>query len=96
MVIISCNNSTNTKNDRAKYKTIGAIERIDPALDSILPIDAKVEVIAEGMDWSEGPLWVDSEKMLLFSDVPQNIIYKWTEEKGKEIYLEPLRLYRFQ
>ncbi len=88
LVIISCNNSTNTKNDRAKYKTIGAIERIDPALDSILPIDAKVEVIAEGMDWSEGPLWVDPEKMLLFSDVPQNVIYKWTEEKGKEIYLE--------
>ena len=72
-----------------KYKTIGTIERTDAALDSIVASDAKIEVIAEGFDWSEGPLWVESGKMLLFSDVPQNIVYKWTEEKGKETYLTP-------
>jgi len=72
-----------------KYQTIGTIERFDPALDAILSADAKVEVIAEGFDWSEGPVWIESEKMLLFSDVPQNIIYKWTEKKGKEVYLTP-------
>jgi gluconolactonase len=27
--------------------------------------------------------------MLIFSDVPVNTIYKWTEEKGKEVYLTP-------
>jgi len=72
-----------------KYKTIGRIERIDPALDNIISPNTKVELIAEGFDWSEGPVWIESEKMLLFSDVPQNIIYKWTEEKGKEIFLTP-------
>ena len=41
------------------------------------------------MDWSEGPLWVESNKMLLFSDVPRDTIFKWTEEKGKEVYLTP-------
>ena len=71
------------------YKTIGTIERADAALDSIVSNDAKIEVIAEGFDWSEGPLWIESEKMLLFSDVPQNTVYKWTEEKGKEVYLTP-------
>jgi len=70
-----------------KYKTIGRIERIDPALDNIIAPNTKVELITEGFDWSEGPVWIESEKMLLFSDVPQNIIYKWTEEKGKEIFL---------
>jgi gluconolactonase len=67
----------------------GHIEKLDPSLDAIVSPDAKVEIIATGLDWSEGPVWVDKEKMLLFSDVPQNIIYKWTEKKGKEIYLTP-------
>jgi len=80
--IVSCNS-------KPQYKSIGAIERIDPALDNIISPNAKAEIIAEGFEWSEGPLWVEKEKMLLFSDVPLNTIYKWTEEKGKEIYLKP-------
>ncbi|HMJ68713.1 MAG TPA: SMP-30/gluconolactonase/LRE family protein [Cyclobacteriaceae bacterium] len=70
-------------------KTVGTIERLDPALDAIISVDAKPEMIAEGYDWSEGPVWVESQKMLLFSDVPKNIVYKWTEEKGAEQYLSP-------
>src|SRR5512133_3158553 len=76
-------------NGMSQYKTIGNIERLDPALEAIISKDAKIEIIAEGFDWSEGPLWIDSRKMLLFSDIPQNTIYKWTEEKGKEVYLKP-------
>ncbi|MBL0180760.1 MAG: SMP-30/gluconolactonase/LRE family protein [Chitinophagaceae bacterium] len=74
---------------KQQYKTTGSIERIDPALDSIISPDAKAEIIAEGFEWSEGPLWIGKDKMLLFSDVPTNTIYKWTEEKGKEVYLKP-------
>jgi len=72
-----------------KNKTIGSIERLDPALDSIISADAKIEVIADGFEWSEGPLWIEKHNMLLFSDVPMNTIYKWTEAKGKEVYLKP-------
>ncbi len=68
---------------------IGSIETIDPGLAALADADATIEIIAEGFDWSEGPLWVPSEKMLLFSDVPKNTVYKWTEENGKEIYLTP-------
>ncbi len=71
------------------HSTIGSIERLDASLDTIISADAKIEIIATGLDWSEGPLWIEKNKMLLFSDVPQNTIYKWTEEKGKEIYLSP-------
>ena len=88
LIVFSFNNTSNGQ-DVSKYKTIGAIERIDPALDNIMSPNAKADIIAEGFDWSEGPLWIESKKMLLFSDVPQNIIYKWTEKKGKEIYLTP-------
>lgn len=70
-------------------QTIGSIERIDPALNNIIPEGAEIEILSDGYDWSEGPLWVESEKMLLFSDVPKNIVYKWTEKDSVEVFLEP-------
>src|SRR6202022_3729884 len=38
---------------------------------------------------SERPVWIKGQKIVLFSDVPKNKIYKWTEEKGLEVYLTP-------
>ena len=67
----------------------GSIEKKDAALDAIINTNAKIEIIADGFEWSEGPLWIEQQQMLLFSDVPENIIYKWTARKGKEIYLTP-------
>ena len=69
--------------------TIATIEFLSDELSRIIKKDAKVETVAEGFQFTEGPLWVEKEKMLLFSDVPANTIYKWTEKKGKEIYLKP-------
>lgn len=73
----------------AQTPPAAVLEEIDPGLRKIVTQAFKAEIIAEGFDWSEGPLWVESKQMLLFSDVPKNIIYKWTSEKGKEIYLSP-------
>ncbi len=67
----------------------GHVELIDPSLEKIIARDAAVDIIAEGLDWCEGPLWVEAEKKLLFSDVPQNKIYQWTAARGKELYLSP-------
>lgn len=72
-----------------EVKTTGSIERTDPALNEIIATDATIEILAEGYNWSEGPVWIEKENMLLFSDVPENIVYKWTEEKGAEIFLTP-------
>jgi len=74
---------------KKEEKTLGSIERIDPALDAIVNKDAKVEIIAEGFEWSEGPLWLSDQNILIFSDVPKNIVYKWSEGKDAEIYLTP-------
>ncbi len=87
--MIACNSNTENKSKEMKYKNIGTIERYDAALDNIISGNAKPEIIAEGFEWSEGPLWVEKHNMLLFSDVPTNTIYKWTEAKGKEVYLKP-------
>lgn len=69
--------------------SVGTIERIDPALDQVINGEPIVEIISEGYEWSEGPVWVEKESMLLFSDVPKNTIYKWTEQGGTEVYLSP-------
>jgi gluconolactonase len=74
---------------KTSYQTTGVVERNDAALDQIISPEAKAEIIAEGFEWSEGALWIEKYQMLLFSDVPTNTVYKWTEEKGKEIYLKP-------
>jgi gluconolactonase len=71
------------------YPTTGTFERYDPAMDAIVAKDTKAEIIASGFDWSEGSLWVEKINGLLFSDVPTNTVYKWTEQKGKEVYLKP-------
>jgi gluconolactonase len=44
-------------------------------------------VVANGFVWSEGPVWVDKTNTLLISDVPANIIYQWSKEKGQQVYL---------
>jgi gluconolactonase len=82
LVLFGC---TNPKT----HQTIGAIERIDSTIDKLLDGDAKIEIIADGFVWSEGPLWIEEEKKLLFSDVPKNVVYEWTEKTGTALYLTP-------
>ena|SRR5215203_5784261 len=72
-----------------QQKKPGSIERFDAAINTIINEKAKVEIIADGFEWAEGPIWLEKEQMLLVSDVPKNIIYKWTEVNGKEMYLTP-------
>lgn len=71
------------------FPTIGKVVRLDPALDALIPKDAKIEVLASGFDWSEGPAWVKNGGYLLFSDVPQNTVYKWKEKDGVSVFLKP-------
>ena len=82
ILIIGCSNPK-------AYKIIGSIERIEPSLNQLIAADAKLEIIAEGFVWSEGPLWLQEEKKLLFSDVPKNMVYQWTEEGDTAVYLTP-------
>jgi len=65
------------------------IDRWDPAMDAIVPKDWKVEKLAEGFGWAEGPIWVKSGGYLLFTDVPGNKMWKWSEKAGLEKFLDP-------
>src|SRR5262245_9308920 len=65
------------------------IDRWDPAMDAIVPADWKVEKLADGFGWAEGPIWVKSGGYLLFTDVPGNKMWKWSESGGLEKFLDP-------
>jgi gluconolactonase len=73
----------------AQGQTIGRIERYDPGFDSLVPYNARIEVLAHGFDWTEGPVWVPQGQYLLFSDIPRNSIYQWSEDEGIRLFLKP-------
>ena len=58
----------------------GAVVRNSAALDAIVPEAAKIEKLAGGLQFTEGPVWVvEGGPHLLFSDIPANNIYRWSE-----------------
>ena len=71
------------------YPTIGSIERLDPRLDAIIPADAAMEVLSEGHEWVEGPIWVPELQSVLYSDIPNNAVYRWSEGAGDVLWLQP-------
>lgn len=70
-------------------ETIGSIDRRTPAMERIVPDDAEIEVLARGFVWPEGPVWIEDEQALYFNDVPENKMYRWTEDTGSELFLTP-------
>ena len=72
----------------AEFKTLGSLESHDPQFDKLVPPTTKIEIIGEGFSWIEGPLWLPSENCLVFSNIPPNKLWKWTEKDGAVPYLE--------
>lgn len=71
------------------YPTLGRVERLDPALDALVPPGAVIEQLADGFAWSEGPVWARNGSFLLFSDVPKNVVYKWSRDSGITEFMKP-------
>lgn len=69
--------------------TTGTIEQLDEKLGQLIDVSAKPEILGEGYEWSEGPVWAEDHDFLLFSDIPANTIYKWKEGEGVSVYLKP-------
>ncbi|MCI0587138.1 MAG: SMP-30/gluconolactonase/LRE family protein [Planctomycetes bacterium] len=65
------------------------IERIDPRFDRLVPRDAKVGPIAEGLDWVEGPVWRRRSGDLLFSNIPKNVVMRWRAGSALDVFLQP-------
>jgi gluconolactonase len=64
----------------------GKILRLAGALDEIVPSTAKIEKLASGFQFTEGPVWVKDGGYLLFSDPNANKIYRWSPDGRVSIF----------
>ncbi len=71
------------------YPVTGGVDRLSPEMDKIISPGIQPEILADGFTWTEGPLWLPDQEALVFSDIPENSIFKWSEEDGLELYLKP-------
>ena len=67
----------------------GQIVRLDPRMDRLVPRVAALEKVADGFAWVEGPVWNREGRYLLFSDIPNNSVFKWQEGPGVTLFLKP-------
>ena len=65
--------------------TIADVLRVNPAIDRIVPRDARVEQLAAGFSFTEGPVWLP-DGVLLFSDPDDNRIYRWSPDLGVSVF----------
>ena len=68
----------------------GTIERLDPRLDALVPLDANIQKLASGFTFTEGPVWDKRSDVLYFSDVRDNTIYSWSEDEGVNVFIQPV------
>jgi gluconolactonase len=88
--VVACGgNSGSTPQSSETFESIGVIERFEPEFDRLVPASARIEKLAEGFSWSEGPVWVPSGAYLLFSDIPRNVVFRWKEGEGLSEFLRP-------
>lgn len=62
------------------------VVRATADLDRVVPPDARLERLATGFSFIEGPVWVPAEQALLFSDPNDNRIYRWSEDHGVSVF----------
>jgi gluconolactonase len=89
LILLSCKEKTPIKVSKVAYLDEASIELLDQELNKILDADQKIEILAEGHDWTEGPLWLETEQSLLYSDIPRNAVYAWNADTGVKEYLKP-------
>ena len=90
VVILVCCQSVMAQ-ESAASRTICKIVRFDDRADELIGLDAQIELLASGFEWSEGPLWVrDADGgYLLFSDIPRNSVMKWKQGEGISLFMKP-------
>ncbi len=78
-----------TGNGKPVGPTLGTIIRKDPRFDALIAPDARLEILAGGYEWCEGPVWIKDGGYLLWSIIPSNKVCRWKEGEGVSIYLKP-------
>ena len=66
-------------------------ETLDPRFARYVLFNASVERLADGCRWTEGPVWFGDADCLLFSDIPNDRMLRWTPGLGVSVYRQPSR-----
>ncbi len=61
----------------------------DPVFATYVLSNAPLKHLASGFDWAEGPVWFGDANCLLFSDIPNNRMLRWTPDDGITVYRQP-------
>jgi gluconolactonase len=90
LLLISCTNKPKIQENKTAHSIAEqfTVSIYDKAARSLIDSNASFEILATGFKWSEGPLWVPELQAVLFSDVPTNKIYKWSEQESLRIFLD--------
>jgi gluconolactonase len=89
LALLACLPLLAKEKDTSKMSTLGTIERLKPAFDDLIPKGAVLEKLAGGFAWTEGPVWDKKGGFLLFSDIPNNSIFKYKEGEKVSLFLKP-------
>jgi len=91
VVSLGCGGEPEARVEPAADTGAGTVQREDAALDAIVPAEYKIEKLADGFQFTEGPVWVESGgPYLLFSDIPANAINKWTPDGKVADFMKPV------
>ena len=64
---------------------VGEVVRLRASLDTIIPLGARIDKVADRFRAVEGPVWMP-EGYLLFSDFGANAIYRWSPDDGVSMF----------
>lgn len=96
LVLASCNEGNKgiikpMKNHKEKsdFQPALSIEYFDESAKKIISPNTSVKKLAHGFSWTEGPVWIEQGNYLLFSDIPNNKVYKLNAQNDTILYLNP-------
>jgi len=61
----------------------------ESALDGLIAPGTELQRLGEGYEFTEGPVWSTRDQALIFSDIPGDVRWKWTETGGMEVLRAP-------
>ncbi len=78
-----------SESEAGMQTTTGDVEVLNEAVIELIDPEATLTELGSGYAWSEGPVWVEEHGFLLFTDIPNNVIHKWTPGDVVTRYLQP-------
>jgi gluconolactonase len=88
LTLVGSSQPSSPPTQQASGAITGSVIEMDPALKELLRAGAKIEKLAGGFAFVEGPIWM-KEGYILFSDIPNNAIMKWTPDGKVSTFRKP-------